>query len=72
MPGDHTHQHHGSDQNLKLAFFLNLSFTLLEIAGGFWTNSIAILTDAIHDLGDSVSLGLAWYFERLSELPPKR
>ncbi|MCB1086859.1 MAG: cation transporter [Verrucomicrobiae bacterium] len=62
----HQHQHRGSDENLKIAFFLNLGFTLLEIAGGFWTNSIAILTDAVHDLGDSVSLGLAWYFEKLS------
>ena len=59
------HYHQGSD-NLKVAFFLNLSFTLLEIIGGVWTNSIAILTDAVHDLGDSLSLGLAWYFERLS------
>lgn len=63
---DHDHSHtHGSD-NLKAAFFLNLAFTLIEIAGGIWTNSIAILSDAVHDLGDSLSLGLAWYFERLS------
>lgn len=66
MSREHQHPHHGSDKNLKLAFFLNLGFTLLEIAGGFWTNSIAILTDAVHDLGDSISLGLAWYFEKLS------
>lgn len=66
MSREHQHPHHGSDENLKLAFFLNLGFTLLEIAGGFWTNSIAILTDAVHDLGDSISLGLAWYFEKLS------
>ncbi len=58
---------HGSESNLKVAFFLNLGFTLLEIVGGLWTNSIAILTDALHDAGDTASLGLAWYFERLSE-----
>ena len=58
---NHTHQH--SDvKNIKVAFFLNLAFTLLEIVGGFFTNSIAILSDAVHDLGDSLSLGLAWYF----------
>jgi cobalt-zinc-cadmium efflux system protein len=62
-----SHDHHHSSENLKVAFFLNLGFTLLEIVGGIWTNSIAILTDAVHDLGDSVSLGLAWYFDRLSE-----
>lgn len=65
MSGDH--HHHGSSDNLKVAFFLNFGFTILEIIGGFWTNSIAILTDVVHDLGDSISLGLAWYFEKLSK-----
>tara|TARA_R110000850_G_scaffold30231_21_gene83417 strand:- start:3298 stop:4170 length:873 start_codon:yes stop_codon:yes gene_type:complete len=60
------HDHHHSGENLKVAFFLNVGFTLLEIVGGFWTNSIAIMTDAVHDLGDSLSLGLAWYFDRIS------
>ncbi len=36
------------------------------MAGGLLTNSIAILSDAFHDLGDSVALGLAWYFQRIS------
>lgn len=54
-----SHDHdHGSGGNLKIAFFLNLGFTLLEIVGGIWTNSVAILSDAVHDLGDSLSLGL--------------
>ncbi len=57
---------HNSSGNLKVAFFLNVGFTILEIIGGFWTNSIAILTDAIHDLADSISLGLAWYFDKIS------
>lgn len=50
-----------------MAFFLNLGFTIIEIVGGFWTNSIAVLSDALHDLGDSISLGLAWYFQRYSQ-----
>lgn len=63
---NHTHQH--SDvKNIKVAFFLNLAFTLLEIVGGFFTNSIAILSDAVHDLGDSLSLGLAWYFQKMAK-----
>ena len=45
------------------AFLLNLGFTIIEIIGGLWTNSIAILTDALHDSGDCASLGLAWYFD---------
>ena len=55
----HEHHHHEDVKNIKVAFFLNLFFTLFEIAGGFFTNSIAILSDALHDLGDCLSLGLA-------------
>lgn len=63
MSHDH---HHDSGDNLKVAFFLNLGFTIIEIIGGIFTNSIAILSDALHDFGDTASLGLAWYFEKLS------
>lgn len=55
-----------STGNLRVAFFLNAAFTLIEIAGGLWTNSVAILADALHDGGDSLSLGVAWYFDRVS------
>lgn len=61
------HQHHDTTRNILFAFVLNLSFTLLEIVGGLWTNSLAILSDALHDLGDSISLGLSWYLERYSQ-----
>ena len=63
---DH-HHHHQTGSNLKLAFFLNLVFTILEIFGGIWINSVAIISDAIHDLGDTVSLGLAWYLDKKSK-----
>lgn len=66
MPHDHQH-HHPSGKNLKIAFFLNLAFTILEIIGGILTNSVAILSDALHDLGDSFSLGLSWYLDKKSE-----
>ena len=62
---DHSHNH--SDGNVKVAFFLNLSFTIIEIIGGLYTNSLAILSDALHDLGDSLSLELSWYFQKLSK-----
>lgn len=61
------HHHHTTIRNLKLAFFLNLGFTLIEIVGGILTNSTAILADAVHDLGDSVALAQAWYFESISD-----
>ena len=56
MITDHNDHNHESRDNIKVAFFLNFGFTILEVVGGFWTNSVAILTDAIHDLGDSISL----------------
>lgn len=51
---------------LKIAFWLNISFACLELVGGYWIGSLAILSDAFHDFGDSISLGLAWFFQRLS------
>lgn len=63
----HHHHHHHSTGNIKVAFFLNLGFAIIEIIGGLFTNSLAILSDALHDLGDSLSLGLAWYFQKYSE-----
>lgn len=65
------HQHsHKSEKNLKVAFFLNVGFTILEFVGGFFVNSVAIMSDAVHDLGDSLSLGTAWYLQRKSYQQP--
>ncbi|MBC7486880.1 MAG: cation transporter [Cytophagaceae bacterium] len=65
--GHEGHHHHYTTGNIKVAFWLNLIFCILEFAGGLFTNSIAILSDALHDLGDSFSLGLAWYFQKISQ-----
>ena len=67
MGHNHDHSHNHSEGNVKVAFFLNLSFTIIEVIGGLYTNSLAILSDALHDLGDSLSLGLSWYFQKLSK-----
>ncbi len=61
----HTHSQ-DSTPSIRAAFFLNLIFTIFEILGGLWTNSLAILSNALHDLGDSFSLGLSWYLEKYS------
>jgi len=61
------HSHNHGNSNIKLAFFLNFGFTILEIIGGLMTNSMAIISDALHDLGDSISLGLAWFLGNYSE-----
>jgi len=58
------------EQRVRLAAFLNLAFTVLEIVGGFWTNSLAILSDALHDFGDSVALVVSWLFERRAKKAP--
>lgn len=63
----HNHHHHSTTENIKVAFFLNLGFAILELIGGMAINSVAILSDALHDLGDSLSLGLAWFFEWYSK-----
>ncbi|HMV10338.1 MAG TPA: cation diffusion facilitator family transporter [Cyclobacteriaceae bacterium] len=64
---DHAHDHHHSTDNIKLAFWLNLGFALLEFVGGLYTNSVAVLSDSLHDLGDSLSLGTSWYFQKKAQ-----
>jgi cobalt-zinc-cadmium efflux system protein len=60
------HNHDHSTDNVRIAFVLNVAFTIIEIIGGIYTNSLAILSDALHDLGDSLSLGMAWYLQKVS------
>ena len=68
MGHNHNHHHaHDSEKNIGFAFFLNFSFVIIELIGGFYTNSMAILSDALHDLGDSVALGLTYFFEKKSK-----
>jgi len=66
-PG-HAHGHVNATgaRSLRVAFFINLAFTLVEVAGGLWTDSIAVLTDALHDAGDCLVLGTAWYLQRVA------
>ena len=68
----HNHNHDHSSKNLKTAFFLNLGFTVFELIGGYYVNSVAIISDAIHDLGDSLSLGTSWYLDIKSKQSPTK
>lgn len=64
----HHYQHHHQDtENIKVAFFLNLGFTIFEFIGGAYVNSVAIMSDALHDLGDSLSIGLSWFLQSKSK-----
>ncbi len=57
---------HDLPRDLRTAFLLNFGFTIVELVGGILTNSVAIISDALHDLGDSFSLGLGWWLETYS------
>ena len=56
-----------TDRNILIAFVLNLFFSLLEFLGGLITNSVAILSDSVHDFGDALSVGLSYILERKSK-----
>ena len=59
-----------SDKNILIAFLLNLSFSVFELIGGLFTNSVAIISDSVHDLGDAVSIGVSYFWEKKSKRQP--
>ena len=59
-----------TEKNILLAFILNLSFSILEFFGGIFTNSVAILSDSIHDMGDALSIGISFFLEKKSKKKP--
>lgn len=59
-----------TERNILIAFILNLLFSVFECVGGLLIGSVAILSDALHDLGDAMSIGVAYFLERKSKRPP--
>lgn len=59
-----------TSRNILIAFILNLFFAIFEWIGGMMIGSAAIISDALHDAGDAVSIGLSWYLEKKSKRPP--
>lgn len=57
-------------KNILVAFLLNITFSLFEFVGGLLSGSVAVFSDAVHDLGDAVSIGLAYLLERKSARQP--
>ena len=55
-----------SKTSIWLAFFLNLSFSVVEFFFGGIFNSSAVLADAVHDLGDALAIGLSACLETIS------
>lgn len=71
MANDHIHLHSDTaGRNILSAFFINLTFTVISLIGGWLTNSMAIISDSIHDLGCTLSIALAWVFERIAGHTP--
>ncbi len=59
-----------TEKKILTAFILNLAFSIFEFFGGIFTGSVAIISDALHDLGDAASIGFAYFFERKSAKQP--
>lgn len=70
-----SHSHHHDIKESKTtsivwALVLNGSFCILELIAGIFSNSLSILSDAVHDLGDTIALGSALFFEKHSTKSP--
>ena len=59
-----------TERNILVAFLLNLVFSVFEFFGGLFTGSVAIISDALHDLGDAASIGISYFLERKSKKKP--
>ncbi len=59
-----------TDKNILVAFLLNLGFSIFEVFGGILTNSVAIISDALHDFIDAFSIGLSYFLEKKSKKKP--
>ncbi len=59
-----------TEKNILIAFLLNLLFSVFEFAGGIFTGSVAIVSDAVHDIGDAASIGISYFLEKKSKKQP--
>jgi len=59
-----------SEKNIFIAFILNFAFSIFEFVGGILTGSVAILSDAVHDVGDAISIGASFFLEKKSKKQP--
>ncbi len=59
-----------TEKNILITFLLNITFSIFELFGGIITNSVAILSDSVHDLGDAISIGISYCMERKSKKTP--
>jgi cobalt-zinc-cadmium efflux system protein len=74
MTQPHTHSHlreaaGQSTRRLSISLFLTLGFVVIEAAAGLFSNSLALLTDAAHNLTDVIALALSWFAIRITTRP---
>src|SRR5690606_35782394 len=72
--GHHGHHHPGpppgtATRTFAVITLVNLAYTVLEAAYGFLVNSLALLSDALHNLGDVLGLALAWGAAAMAQWP---
>ena len=70
----HSHSHFGdlarqTSTRIALALGCTLAFVVIEAVAGYWSNSLALLSDAVHNVTDAIALGLSWYALRLTARP---
>lgn len=59
-----------TEKNILIAFILNLAFSVFEFFGGIISGSVAIMSDAVHDIGDATSIGISFILEKKSKKQP--
>ncbi|MDZ7658309.1 cation diffusion facilitator family transporter [Fodinibius sp.] len=72
---DHGHHHHGKDQTegrLWISIILNFIITAAEFIGGIISGSLALLSDALHNLNDTTSLGISLVARKISKKEANR
>jgi Co/Zn/Cd efflux system component len=55
-----------TERNILIAFILNTAFSIFELIGGAITGSVAITSDALHDMSDALSIAISYFLERKS------
>src|SRR3954469_22433788 len=67
---DHSHHHEVTGKNLSISIILNIGITVAQIIGGFISGSLSLLSDALHNFSDVISLILSFVAHKLAKKKP--
>ena len=70
MNENHSHHHHVSGKNISITILLNMIITIGQIVGGLISGSVALLSDALHNFSDVISLVLSFISNRIAKRKP--